>query len=193
MQWCVYLKRTCENILREILTDIWPNTSSFRMSHSTFLCLATLLPWWLRETAYICQSISMFMAWYNNHKPVLHPVTAPGYESMEHIAAHGTRPTSLLGTNFKEILNEIYIFSLRKMHLKMSSGNMLPFCLVLNVLSGTQNIFQCRQSPLSCLVMAWYFLSFPYGLLSWYRTQVQINQPGWQIYVMWREFTKMLT
>ena len=40
-----------------------------------------------------------------------------------------------LGTNFSEILIEIYLFSFKKMHLKMSSGNWQPFCLGLNVLS----------------------------------------------------------
>ena len=39
-----------------------------------------------------------------------------------------------LGTNFNEILIEIYTFSFRKMHLKMSSGKWRPFCLGLNVL-----------------------------------------------------------
>ena len=42
-----------------------------------------------------------------------------------------------LGTNFSEILIEIYIFSFKKMHLKMSSGNWQPFCLGLNALSLT--------------------------------------------------------
>ena len=39
-----------------------------------------------------------------------------------------------LGTNFNEILIEIYIFSFKKMHLKMSSVKWRPFCLGLNVL-----------------------------------------------------------
>ena len=39
-----------------------------------------------------------------------------------------------LGTNFSEILIEIYTFSFKKMHLKMSSGKWRPFCLGLNVL-----------------------------------------------------------
>ena len=39
-----------------------------------------------------------------------------------------------LETNFSEILIEIYIFSFKNMHLKMSSGNWQPFCLGLNVL-----------------------------------------------------------
>ena len=40
-----------------------------------------------------------------------------------------------LGTNFSEILLEIYTFSFTKMHLKMSFGKWRPFCLGLNVLS----------------------------------------------------------
>ena len=40
-----------------------------------------------------------------------------------------------LGTNFNEILIEIHTFSLKKMHLKMSSGKWRPFCLSLNVLN----------------------------------------------------------
>ena len=40
-----------------------------------------------------------------------------------------------LGANFSEILIEIYTFSFRKMHLKMSSGKWRPFCLGLNVLT----------------------------------------------------------
>ena len=39
-----------------------------------------------------------------------------------------------LGTNFSEILMEIYKFSFKKMHLKMSSGKWRLSCLGLNVL-----------------------------------------------------------
>ena len=39
-----------------------------------------------------------------------------------------------LGTSFSEILIVILSFSLKKMHLKMSSGKWWPFCLSLNVL-----------------------------------------------------------
>ena len=41
-----------------------------------------------------------------------------------------------LGTNFNEILIDIYIFSFKKMYLKMSSAKWRPFCLGLNVLSS---------------------------------------------------------
>ena len=40
-----------------------------------------------------------------------------------------------LGTNFSEIVIEIQTFSLKKMHLKMSSAKWRPFCLGLNVLT----------------------------------------------------------
>ena len=40
-----------------------------------------------------------------------------------------------LGTNFREMLIEIYTFSFKKIHLKMSSGKWQPFCLGLNVLT----------------------------------------------------------
>ena len=38
------------------------------------------------------------------------------------------------GTKFSEVLIKIHIFSLKKMHLKMSSGKWWPLCLGLNVL-----------------------------------------------------------
>ena len=40
-----------------------------------------------------------------------------------------------LGTNFSEILINIYTFSFKKMHLKISSGKCRPFSLTLNVLN----------------------------------------------------------
>ena len=51
-----------------------------------------------------------------------------------------------LGTNFSEILIEIYIFSFKKMNLKMLSGKWRPFCLCLNVLS---NCLDACITPLS--------------------------------------------
>ena len=42
-----------------------------------------------------------------------------------------------LVTNFSQILNEVHIFSLKKMHFKMSSGKWRPFCFGLNVLIGS--------------------------------------------------------
>ena len=40
-----------------------------------------------------------------------------------------------LGTNFSEIIIEIYIFSFKKMHMKMSSGKWQPSCFGFNVLT----------------------------------------------------------
>ena len=37
-----------------------------------------------------------------------------------------------LGTNFSEILIDIYKFSFKKIHMKISSGKWRPFCLSLN-------------------------------------------------------------
>ena len=49
----------------------------------------------------------------------------------------GTFLIGSLGTNFSEIVIEIYIFSFNKLHLKMSSAKWRPSCLGLNVLSGS--------------------------------------------------------
>ena len=46
-----------------------------------------------------------------------------------------------LGTNFSEILSEIHAFSLKKMHLKMSSAKWRYLCLGLNVLSHRWHVF----------------------------------------------------
>ena len=48
--------------------------------------------------------------------------------------------TGPLGTNFSEILIEIYIFSFKKMHLKMWSGKWWPFCLGLSVLKYYRDV-----------------------------------------------------
>ena len=53
-----------------------------------------------------------------------------------------------LGTNFIEILIGIQTFSLKKMHLKMSSAKWRPFCLGLNVLTTTLRCALFREVPL---------------------------------------------
>ena len=45
-------------------------------------------------------------------------------------------------TNFSVILIEIQTFSLKKMHLKMSSGKWWPFCLDLNVLRVKKTCYE---------------------------------------------------
>ena len=59
-----------------------------------------------------------------------------------------------LGTNFIETLIESYMFSFKRMHFKLSSGNWRPFCLGLNVLTAPHCIIfltwwglVCRVSP----------------------------------------------
>ena len=54
------------------------------------------------------------------------------------------------GTNFSEMLIEIYIFSLMKMHLKLSSGNWRPFFLSLNELNPSP-LARCGSSLLKLL------------------------------------------
>ena len=55
--------------------------------------------------------------------------------------------TGQLGTNFSENVIEIYTFSFKKIHLKMSSGRWLPFCLGLNVLTShpSKSFSHCRH------------------------------------------------
>ena len=60
-----------------------------------------------------------------------------------------------LGTNFNEMVIEIYTFSFKKIHLKMSSGKWQPFCLGLNVLNQVTVHSQCHE---------WYV--FTYVLIS---------------------------
>ena len=54
-----------------------------------------------------------------------------------------------LGTNFSEILIEIYTFSFKKMHLKMSSAKWRLFGLGLNVLTCLSCI-PCMNTSLTC-------------------------------------------
>ena len=54
-----------------------------------------------------------------------------------------------LGTNFNEILIEIHTFSFKKVHLKMSSGKLRPFCLGLNVLTVLKVHIPYLDWPLS--------------------------------------------
>ena len=50
-----------------------------------------------------------------------------------------------LGTKFSEIVIEIYTFSFKKTHLKISSGKWRPFCFSLNVLYVRSNLqVACR-------------------------------------------------
>ena len=69
--------------------------------------------------------------------------------------------TGPLGTNFSEILIEIYICLFKKMHLKTSSANRRPCCLVLNMLMAKDMdkwshpyktiAYTCNPSPIHYL------------------------------------------
>ena len=64
-----------------------------------------------------------------------------------------------LGISFSEMLIEIYIFSFKKMHLKLSSGNWRPFCICLNVLIPrvlVPYIYGTRIWPSLRLPISWY-------------------------------------
>ena len=56
-----------------------------------------------------------------------------------------------LGTNFSETLIEIYTFSFKKMHLKMSSAKWWHICLSLNVFSNHPNDSLQNEEFMFCL------------------------------------------
>ena len=60
-----------------------------------------------------------------------------------------------LGANFSEILIEIYTFSFKKMHLKISSGKWQPFSLDLNVLMYTSWKIMHTVCNAFCVVEVW--------------------------------------
>ena len=61
-----------------------------------------------------------------------------------------------LGTNFSEILFEIYTFSFKKMHLKMSPGKWRPSCLGLNVLNNSNSFStNCPFDPCCINCIKW--------------------------------------
>ena len=60
---------------------------------------------------------------------------SPGRRQASIWANAGTLLIGPIGTYFSEILTEIYTFSFKKMHLKMSFAKWRPFCLGLNVLN----------------------------------------------------------
>ena len=63
-----------------------------------------------------------------------------------------------LRTNFSEILIEIFTFSFRKMHLKMSCGKWRPSCLGLNVLNRCNAYFALTHPFVGSVIQ---FLSVP--------------------------------
>ena len=66
---------------------------------------------------------------------------SPGWRQANIWTNAGILSIDPLGTNVRETLIKNYIFSFKKMYLKMSSGKWRPFCLGLNVL-----IVRCHQT-----------------------------------------------
>ena len=57
------------------------------------------------------------------------------------------------GTNFSEILIGIHTFSFKKIHFKMSSAKLRPFCLGLNKLMGQmKEISWVTPTPVPCVI-----------------------------------------
>ena len=80
-----------------------------------------------------------------------------------------------LGTNFSEILIEIYRFSFKKMQLKMSSGKWRPFCLGLNVFirkaSPCRHLVHIFSTGLQC---------YNRGVIwDWLRVELTVNALCW--------------
>ena len=73
------------------------------------------------------------------------------------------------GTNFSEVLIEIHIFPLKKMHLKMSSRKWRPFYIGLNVLLHGLLVIQSMSVQWMCPNWAAYITSSWYiqWLLQW--------------------------
>ena len=95
------------------------------------------------DVAEHCLHLCMTITWQTRHQRVklsrcVVKLTIIGSDSDLSQAIIWTNAGVLLngplGTNFIEILIGIQIFSLKKMHLKMSSAKWRPFCLGLNVL-----------------------------------------------------------
>ena len=107
-------------------TTIPPLTNFVMPSFVTNCQIAPILTHWGRVT-HICVSKPTIIGSDNG--------VSPGRRQAIIWTNDGILLIGPLGTNFSEILIEIYTFSFNKMHLKMSSGKWRPFCLGLNVLN----------------------------------------------------------
>ena len=64
-----------------------------------------------------------------------------------------------IGANFTEILSEIHIFLIKKMHLKISSGKWWTFCPCLNSLWPNDAIWQYRSGSTLTQIMACWLMA----------------------------------
>ena len=70
-----------------------------------------------------------------------------------------------IGTNFNEMLIEIHTFSVKKIHLKMSSANWRPFCLGLNVLRCVATVVHCSDVLMSTMASQITSLTLVYSIV----------------------------
>ena len=122
--------------------------------------LDTLLTHWGRGT-HICVSKLTIIASHNGF--------SPGRRQAIIWTNAGILLIWPLGTNFSEILIEIYKFPFKKMHLKTSSAKWRPFCLGLNVLTllVLEPEYSIKNRSLLQLLMPW-LLAWPCHEQPWY-------------------------
>ena len=101
-----------------------------------------------------------------------------------------------LGTNFSQILIEIYTCSVKKMHLKISSGIWRPFCLGFNVLMHTHTALfywkphsQCYNNKMTSWWVRWYLKSPASRLFTQPFVQMKENTNALRHWPLWGEFT----
>ena len=118
-------------VRRQVITWSYAVKRTFRNIYGTYISynFNSLRP----SDAYICASRLTIIGSDND--------LSPGWRQAIIWTNAGILLIGPLGTNFGENLIEIYTFSFRQMHLKMSSGKLSPFCLGLNVLIQ-QNILE---------------------------------------------------
>ena len=123
---CTELKvKRIHHINIAVLFAQWPAGDMFNFATNRYVMALYSLTRWGRAT-HICVSNLTIIASDNG--------LSPGRRQAIIWANAEILSIGPLGTNFSEILIEIYIFSFKKMHLKISSGKWRPFCLGLNML-----------------------------------------------------------
>ena len=124
------------------ITSLWPSDTLWWHRSGTTL---SLLTYWGRVT-HICLSKLTIIGSDNG--------LLPGRRQAIIWIDSGILLIRTLGTNFSEILSEIHTFSLKKMHLNMSSGKKRPFCLGLNMLMACWLMTPCHY-----LNQSWRFIN----------------------------------
>ena len=80
---------------------------------------------------------------------------SPGWHRAIIWTNDGILLTQTQKTNFSKILSEIHIPSLKKMHLKMSSARLQPFCLSLNVFTTCLSYHEYGILLHACKTFQW--------------------------------------